>query len=206
MHKGNPTRTPSAPLKEGDLPDNVSKMIKRGEHRDDYTREERQVIYARLKSDGLSNAKIAEEMGITYQAVRELERQVRGLLRRSTVKNYAQYISGELDRLEMLEEEALGGWALSKESTIIDEDGKTVAFESPGNPKFLEIALKVIETRAKLFIAMKKELPAGDLENAAAILQIPEGANYAETLSAITAATKAGGKQSEDSDKVAAES
>jgi hypothetical protein len=110
---------------------------------------------------GRRQYEIAEAEGVVDSVITKDLQAIRKKWRESSVRDFDEHVSRELDKIDLLEREHWEAWERSKKEKTVSrtskKTGKNPADEASiekqqrdGNPAFLEGVLKCIERRCKL--------------------------------------------------------
>lgn len=116
--------------------------------------QERRMRISEFFLRGYCQEQIADKTGVSQAQVSRDLKAISKAWQQTAESNIARVKAQDLMKLRRLERESNEGWARSKYKIVIekDGDGKEVEKAIPldGNPKFLEVVLKVIQRRGEM--------------------------------------------------------
>lgn len=146
------------------------------------------VIVAQRTLSGMKQREIAEELGVSQQYVAEMMGKIRQRWQTATLEFWHMHVANELNKLQDIEDAAWEAFEQSKKAVqCIDQDGNSEWVDVPGDPRYLDIVHRTMDSRAKrlrLYDFDPRTQRDAGTEAARTILQIEPGA-YADTASAI---------------------
>lgn len=114
----------------------------------------RRELVARLYLQGRTQRSIAIELGISQSSVGLDLKRVRERWRAEAADKYETWLLEQLAKLDAIEQEAWAGWERSQQNSVTITNGPKGATTSTrnqaGDPRFLDMALSVIERRCRL--------------------------------------------------------
>jgi len=116
--------------------------------------DERREQVARLYLKGYTQRWIANELGISQSSVSADLKRIREQWRIEAAHKYEAWLMEQLAKLDAIEQEAWAGWERSQQNAVTITNGPKGATTSTrnqaGDPRFLDMALSVIERRCRL--------------------------------------------------------
>lgn len=108
----------------------------------------------RLYLEHKPQTEIAQIFGVSRTQIGYDIKRIREAWKKSSVIDFDEKKRIELDRIDVLERNAWEAWERSQKETVTKKAGKDssiVTQTSAGNPRFLEIVIKCIERRCRIF-------------------------------------------------------
>lgn len=161
---------------------------RRGKATRGLAKEQDLLVVAQALLDGKSQAEIALELGTSRDNVSHMVDTIRNRWREVRTEFYHGYVLQELQKLNQMEQEALEAWEFSKSQVqAVDENGTSAVYDVAGDPKFLELVLRIMDNRAKrlrLYDFDPRKANGSQEQAAIHILELGQG-DYASAISAI---------------------
>lgn len=155
-------------------------------------REQDRVLAAEMALQGKTNAEIAKALEVGRQTADDIVNDVRERWRNLSMEFWHAHVLNELNKLDVIEQEALEAWQQSKRALVaIDQDGNSEVVDVPGDAKYLDVLMRVMENRAKrlrLYDFDPRSKRDSEIAGEAEVILKLEQGSYADTANAIAAA------------------